>query len=358
MSRFETLTAGDVRRALARETRTEKDLEALLSPAAEPFLEEMAVLVREQTLRRFGREILLFAPLYLANHCESRCAYCGFAAGNPVARTKLTPEGIRAEGEALAARGYRHILLLTGCSRSHTPPEYIRGAVTVLREFMPVLALEVYPLEEEEYRGLYTAGAEELTVYQETYDRELYRKYHPPGPKSDYDYRLETPDRACRAGFKRVTIGPLLGLAPWREELYQTGLHADRLTRSYPHTEIGLSLNRMKPHSGGMEPPFPVSDRALVQGLLALRLYCPASGVSLSTREGARFRDRVLPLGVTRLSAGSLTTVGGYAGPAAAGDNGQFATDDGRTLEEMMTAVQGAGYQPVLKAGDRWEEVS
>jgi 2-iminoacetate synthase len=355
MTRFDLFTERDVDRALGRSKLSEKDLAALLSPAAEYRLEEMARLVRAQTLRRFGREILLFAPLYLSSHCESRCSYCGFAAGKQVARKKLSLDEIRAEGEALHRRGYRHILLLIGCSRRETPPEYIREAVLALRDLFPVLALEVYPLEEGEYRDLYRAGAEELTVYQETYDRDLYRLHHPPGPKSDYDYRLDTPDRACRAGLKRVTVGPLLGLAPWREELYQTGLHAARLAERYPVTEIGLSLNRMRHHAGGLEPPHPVGTKALVQGLLALRLFLPGSGVSISTREEASLRDRILPLGITRLSAGSLTTVGGYAEGVSDITSGQFEVGDTRSLDSVMEAVTRAGYQPVLKTGDRWE---
>lgn len=348
------ITAQDVERALARDTLTERDYLALLSPAARAFLEPMAQKARRLTIQHFGRVIVLYTPLYLSNYCVNRCLYCGLNAANQIARKTLTLKEIEAEGKAIAATGLRHLLLLTGESRHHAPLSYLVEAAGILRPYFSSLGIEVYPLETEEYRTLLEAGIDSLTIYQEVYDEEIYMQVHQAGPKRDYRYRLEAPERGCQAGMVSVNIGALLGLNDWRREAFITGLHAAYLQDHYWATEIAVSFPRLRPHAGSnFIPPIKVTDADLVQMMLALRLYRPRVGITISTRERPELRDRLVMLGVTKLSAGSSTEVGGRT--TADKGEAQFEVADRRTVAEIYQMVLRQGYQPVLKD---WEPLA
>lgn len=341
-----------VERALQAATLTLADFAALCSVAAEPYLEEMARRAQAATLRHFGRAIQLYTPLYLSDHCDNACAYCGFRAGNAQARRTLTVAEARAEAEAIAGEGFAQVLLLTGDSRRCAPVAYLCDCVAALHPRFASIGLEIYALAEDEYARLSAAGADTLTIYQETYERELYARVHPRGPKADYDFRYAAPLRAARAGMRAVTLGVLLGLGDWRAEARQLAAHAAELHAKAPAADIGFALPRVRPQCGGFAAPRPVADRHLVQLLCALRLLAPRAPLTISTRESAALRDALLPLGVTHLSAGSHTAVGARTTAAGAAAAGQFAIDDRRSLAEVMAAVRRQGYLPVLK--DWW----
>lgn len=338
--------AADVERALSRERLDEVDLLALLSPAAEPYLEEMAQKAHWLTVRNFGRTISLFTPLYLANYCGNQCAYCSYNAYNQIQRRKLNLEEVQKEGKAIAETGLQHLLLLTGESRQKSGPDYIKDCVKVLRPYFVSIGIEVYPLEEEEYRMLYEAGVDAFTMFQEAYDQEVYAAVHLAGPKRNHRYRLDAPERACGAGIPSVNIGALLGLAEWRNETFFTALHAEYLQKNYPGVELAISVPRLRPHVGTFQPTSStVTDAVLVQIILAYRLFLPRVGITLSTRESPELREALLPLGITKMSAGSLTSVGGYSDETEAGSS-QFEIADDRPVGEIVALLRDKGYQP------------
>lgn len=344
---FEQFTAEDVKRAIQSERVSPLGLLVLLSPASQPYLEEMAQKARQLTLKHFGKTMALFTPLYLANFCTNQCVYCGFNTHNRIKRKKLSFAEVEREGMAIAATGLQHILLLTGESRVKSGPDYIKACVELLRPHFASIGIEVYPLEEAEYRELVEAGVDSLTMFQEVYDEVRYREVHPGGPKADYHFRLGAPERACRAGMAEVTLGALLGLGDWRTEAFSTALHGAYLLKRYPDVQISFSLPRMRPHTGSFEPEKPVTDSELVQILLAYRLFLPTAGITISTRESPSLRDALLPLGITRMSAGSLTSVGGYADTLDTGSN-QFEIADERSVAEIVAMLYRNGYQPVF----------
>lgn len=330
---------------------TPERLMALLSPAAEPFLERMARKAQGETLRHFGRTIQLFTPIYISNYCANRCLYCGFSASNIFDRLQLSPEQLEDEAKAIAATGLRQVLVLTGDALKKATPAYIANSLEILRRYFPALGLEIYAMTEAEYAELVAAGADSLTIYQETYDEALYAGLHISGPKKDFLFRLGAPERAARAGVRAVNVAALLGLDDWRRDVFFTGLHAWWLRRRYPHLEIGVSLPRLRPCKGDENltyTPRTVEDRHLVQALLALRIFLPEVGITISTRESASFRDQLVPLGVTRLSAGVTTAVGGHV--VQDEENvPQFAISDDRSVDAVAAMLQGKGYQPVYK---------
>jgi 2-iminoacetate synthase len=340
---------GDVRRALDKDVLNEKDFAVLLSPAAGGELEALARRARDETMRRFGRARQLFAPLYLGNYCTNRCVYCGFHAGSGIKkRSALTPEEIDAEAEALYATGLRRVLILTGDAPKRTGADYIAAAAAVLARRFSSVGIEVPSQSVEDYARITRAGADSMTMFQETYDPELYARLHPAGPKRDFAYRLDAPQRAAAAGMRGVNLGALLGLGDWRGDIFMTGMHALFLQRRFPGLEIGFSLPRIRPaETAGAFRPSPVSDRDFVQALTALRCFMPHACITLSTRESAFMRDKLLPLGVTRLSAGVSTGVGGYARPEPK-NNVQFAIDDKRSVSEMAADLEKLGYRPVF----------
>jgi 2-iminoacetate synthase len=343
---FSRVTEVDVRRALGQDRLGALDYLTLLSPCAETCLEEMACKAHRLTVQHFGRTMRLFTPMYVANHCVNRCRYCGFNAGNKLHRTRLTLPEVDAEARIIAATGLKHILLLTGESRKHSPVSYMKECVEVLARYFNSICIEVYPLAEAEYHALTEAGVDGLTIYQETYDRDAYAYLHPAGPKRDYLFRLDAPERGCRGGMRSVGVGALLGLADWRREAFLTGLHADYLQRSYPDVEVSISPPRIRPHLGGFQPAVDVTDRNLVQYVTAFRLFMPRSGITLSTRETAPFRDNMTRLGITKMSGGTSTAVGGHS---HSDETGQFEISDERSVAEMAAMLYEQGYQPVYK---------
>ncbi|MBR9979935.1 MAG: 2-iminoacetate synthase ThiH [Desulfatitalea sp.] len=348
---FSRVTADDVERAIEKEKLGERDLLALLSPRAADFLEPMARVAQRLTVQYFGRTVQLFIPLYIANHCSNQCLYCGFNRSHAIVRRKLTLAEIAAEARAIAGSGMQHILVLTGEAREVTPMDYLEAALGLLKAHFASVSVEIFPMEENEYARLKAIGVDGLTLYQEVYDPAVYGQVHQAGPKTDYRYRLDAPERGARAGFRAVNIGPLLGLGEKRREVFFAALHARYLDDRYLETEVGLSLPRINPAEGGFQPAYPVNDREFVQFLMALRLFLPRAGITVSTRERAAFRDRLLPLGVTRLSAGSCTGVGGYAAPQRR-ETPQFEIADHRDVEAVARAIADLGYQPVYKDWD------
>ncbi|PID39259.1 MAG: 2-iminoacetate synthase ThiH [Proteobacteria bacterium] len=343
----DSVTDGDVRRTLGKRSLSWEDYLILLSPSAQPHLEQMARKAHHLTISQFGRTMVLFTPLYLSSFCANSCLYCGFNRDNRIARRQLTLEEVEIEAKAIADTGLKHILILTGDAPNKAGVDYVEACCAVLKRYFPAIGIEIYALTQPEYRRLIDAGVDSLTLYQETYNQSLYAHLHPRGPKRNYRFRLDAPEAACRAGMRAVSIGALLGLDDWRRDAFFTGLHASYLQDRYPDTEIGVALPRMRPHAGGYQPEHSVSDHQIVQIMTALRLFMPRVGITISTRESAEFRDHLLPLGVTRMSAGSCTAVGGHTDD---GENiGQFDISDERSVPEMAAMLRRAGWQPVYK---------
>jgi 2-iminoacetate synthase len=348
---FDRVTPTQVEVALAKEKLSEKDFLALLSPAASGYLEVMARKAHNLTRQYFGRTIQLFIPLYISNFCANECVYCGFHRANKISRKKLSLAEIEVEAKAIAATGMRHLLLLTGEAPGVTPMDYLEDAVRLLKKYFASVAIEIMPLDEDDYHRLRMAGVDGLTLYQETYDQGRYALVHKAGRKTDYRYRLEAPERGARAGFRMVNIGPLLGLGEVRSEVFYCGLHAKYLDDTFLQTEIALSLPRMNPAEGNYQPEFSADDRTFVQFMTALRCFLPRAGITVSTRESAAFRDNLIRLGATRFSAGSCTGVGGYGQRQETGTP-QFEITDERGVDEVVQAIRDAGYQPVYKDWD------
>ncbi len=350
VAQIEAKTATDVQRALAAEQLSNDDYMALLSPAAENFLEAMAQKAHAITLKRFGRTVLLYAPIYLSNECHNGCLYCGFSVHNKVPRRTLNLDEIEQDARILHDQGFRHVLLLTGEAPGLIGNDFIAAAAKRVRPLFSSIGIEVYPMETAGYKEMIDAGVDALTVYQETYDPELYAQLHPSGRKRNYRFRLETPERAGAAGLRRIGIGFLLGLGDFRSEAFFAGLHGRYLAHHYWRTLLSVSFPRLRPAEGGFQPLNSVSDRKFVQLLCAMRLLLHDAGLVLSTRENAELRDNLLPLGITQMSAGSSTAPGGYAEKNSATE--QFAIDDDRTPAEIATLLQARGYDPVWKDWD------
>jgi 2-iminoacetate synthase len=343
---------GDVDRALRARRRSLADFAALLSPAAAARLEDMARIAHATTVQRFGRTIHLFAPLYLSNECVSVCTYCGFSAGNEIARRTLTPADVAEEAATLAERGFRHVLLVAGEHARIVSKDYLVECVQAVAPLVPQVSLEVQVWDTDTYRRLVDAGCDGLVVYQEAYDPQTYELVHLKGKKRNYAWRLAAPDRGAAAGMRRLGIGALLGLdADWRREAIFLAAHARALTRRWWRCEVSVALPRLRPAAGGYEPDAPVGDAEFVQLLCALRIVLPDTGITLSTREDTQLRDAMLPLGVTLVSAGSHTEPGGYAAESDA--EPQFSVSDTRSPDEVATAIRAAGYDPVWKDWQR-----
>lgn len=349
---FAQLSDLAIERSIACDKPGLVDFLNLLSPRAANHLEAMAQRAHELTVRQFGRTIQMFIPLYLANHCNNQCAYCGFNHGNEIPRRKLSLEEIEAEARAIAETGMQHVLMLTGEAPRITPIDYLVEAARCLKRHFASVAIEIYPLAVADYQQLNAAGVDAVTVFQETYDRAVYRRVHLGGKKRDFQWRLDAPERAAQGGMRLVNIGPLLGLAePWRD-IFMTGLHARYLENNYLDTEVAVSLPRLNAAEGDFLPDYQVDDRSFVQFMTALRIFLPRAGITISTRESAAFRDRILPLGATRYSAGSSTGVGGYA-DLSEQRTPQFEITDGRSVAAVVQAIAERNYQPVFKDWDR-----
>jgi 2-iminoacetate synthase len=356
------------------------DFAALISPAGSEILETLGRRAHAMTQQRFGKTIRLFAPLYLSNECINNCSYCGFSRDNPILRVTLSLDEMRREAQALKAHGFRNILLVAGEHPKFVSNGYLRDCIAALHGDWPSVSLEVGPMETEEYRPLVAAGADGLVVYQETYDRQVYAKMHTAGPKRNFDWRLETPERAYAAGFRRLGISPLYGLADWRLEALSAAAHADYLLRNCWRAALTISTVRIRPCAGEFQALTHISDRELAQLICAIRIMFPDVGIVLSTRETPKLRDGLIPLGVTMMSAGARTEPGGYTGAGrekihqtvrgkivelASGASewapqeghptnatGQFNVGDERPPQEVAELIRKLGYEPVWKDWD------
>lgn len=347
---FSGFSSADIMAAIDAKRQDERQLLALLSPAAENCLEEMASLAHNLTLKHFGKTIQLYTPMYLSNYCDNQCSYCGFNHNNEVSRRKLTLEEVEKEASAISSTGLEHILILTGESQEMSPLTYIKDCVRILKKYFSSISIEIYALTESEYSDLIGEGVDSLTLYQETYNEKVYTAVHKEGPKKDYLFRLDAPERAAKNGIRNVNIGVLLGLNDWRREVFFTGLHAKYLQDNFSSVEIGASIPRLKSHLGEFKIPSVVSDKNMAQIITALRIFLPRLGISLSTREAPKLREDLLPLGITRISAGSSTKVGGHAVVSEESFNlPQFEISDTRSVEEIKAMLTQKGYQPVLK---------
>jgi 2-iminoacetate synthase len=347
------VTVTDVERALSEPAGrySLSRLLALVSPAAAGYLEEMARQAHELTLRRFGRTIQLYAPLYVSNYCVNKCLYCGFNTSHTFKRTRLTLDEAVADADVIASEGFRHILLVSGEDTKGASVEYLAELAVRLRPKFSSTTIEVYPMEQEQYARLLAAGIDGVTLYQETFDREVYANYHPAGAKADYDRRLATHDMAAGAGMRRLGIGVLLGLADWRLETLALGEHAHYLMKNYWRAQISFSFPRIRPATdveGRMFEYIP-GDAEMVQMMLALRLCFGDAGLTISTRERADFRDHLIRLGITQMSAGSRTSPGGYT---HADNTEQFTIDDDRTAAQVAEMIREQGFEAVWKDWD------
>lgn len=344
---YEDYTEADVRRALAHDSRSPEDFAALLSPAAMPYLEEMAQLARQETKKHFGNSVYMFTPLYIANYCENYCIYCGFNCHNKINRAKLNREEIEGEMEAIAKTGLQEVLILTGESRHMSDVRYIGEACKIAKKYFRVIGLEVYPMNSDEYAYLHECGADYITVFQETYNSDKYETLHLAGHKRVFPYRLNTQERAIIGGMRGVGFAALLGLDDFRKDAYATGMHAYLLQRKYPHAEIAFSCPRLRPIINNDKiNPMDVHEAELVQVITAYRLFMPFANITISTRECARVRDNVIDIAATKISAGVSVGIGGHEGEEK-GD-GQFEISDGRTVEEVYEAILAKGLQPVM----------
>jgi 2-iminoacetate synthase len=351
-------------------SRTISQFVALLEPIQDAHLARLADQSQALTRRFFGRTMRLFAPLYLSSECINNCQYCGFSRDNPILRVTLSIDEVEAEARYLIRQGFRNILLVSGEHPKFVSNGYLLDVVRRLVSFVPSVSIEVAPMEADAYRPLASAGAEGLIVYQETYDRAAYAEVHTAGPKRDFDWRLETPERAYTAGFRRIGIAPLFGLADWRSEAIALAEHVEYLLKQCWRSQLTVSLPRLRPAAGGFQPRHGFSDRDLIQVLCALRITFPQVGIVLSTRESPEFRDALMPIGVTMMSAGSRTEPGGYTGQGkhslhltvkgritqtaegVAKADGQFEVDDRRSPNQIAAALRAKGLEPVWKDWD------
>lgn len=345
-------TADDVIAALNNPHRTVDNFMALISPAALPFLEEMAIESNRITQERFGKVIQMYIPLYVSNYCQNACVYCGFNHTNKIKRKMLTMEEIDGEVEAIRKLGYKHILLVSGEAPAKTNAQYYNEVIKRIRPHFSQIAIEVQPLDTDEYQTLHDSGLGFVCVYQETYNQKAYPDYHPAGKKADYRYRLETPDRVGQANVQKIGIGALLGLEDWRTDSFFTALHLKYLEKTYWRTKYSISLPRLRPHAGNFMPKDPISDKEMVQLICAYRLLDRDVEISISTRESSVFRDHVIKLGATSMSAESSTEPGGYVDQHR--ELEQFAINDSRSTVEMAEAIRAQGYEPVWKDWDAW----
>jgi len=347
---FHNVLARDIKAAIETERQSEFQFLALLSPAAENYLEDMAQKAHSLTLRHFGRAIQLYTPMYLSNYCENQCAYCGFNSKNNIARKRLNLEEVEKEAAFISSTGLRHILILTGESRKKSSLWYIKGCIKILKKYFSSISIEIYALTENEYAEIAAEGVNGLTLYQETYDEIIYDRVHKRGPKKDYMFRLDAPERAAKNGIRNVNIGVLLGLNDWRKEILFMGLHAKYLQDKFYDVEIGSSIPRLRPHVGEFKISSDISDKNIAQIIIALRIFLPQLGITISTRENSKLREDLLPLGITSMSAGSSTKVGGrIIGSQEELNLPQFEISDTRNVEEIKAMLAAKGYQPVLK---------
>jgi len=350
---FDLVTDEMVLESIHREKRDKYDFLNLLSKRAKNHLETMAVKSKELTEQWFGRTISLYLPIYISNYCSNECTYCGFNKKNKISRKHLEIYEIEKEAIAIAKTGIKHILLLTGEAEKLVSLEYLGDAVEVLKKHFSSVSIEIYPMEVNQYEFLKKKGVDGLTIYQETYDKKRYKEVHLSGKKSNYYFRLNTPERGAKANLRAVNIGALFGLANLQKEAFFSGIHAEYLMNGYLNTEFSVSLPRINSAEGNFKTNYQLDDSTFVQFLLAYRLFLPRLGINISTRERADFRDNLLNLGVTKFSGGSKTAVGGYTKEDKSTE--QFEISDKRSIEEIVAMIKSKEYQVIYKD---WEQIS
>ena len=348
---YDKYTAKDVENAINAVNRTPEDFAALLSPAALPYLEQMAQAAKIEKEKHFGNSICFFTPIYIANYCENYCIYCGFNCHNKIKRAKLNYEEIEEEMQAIAKTGLQEILILTGESKKMSSVEYIGKACKIARKYFKVIGLEVYPMNSDEYAYLHKCGADYVTVFQETYNSDKYETLHLAGHKRIYPYRLNAQERALKGGMRGVGFAALLGLDDFRKDAFATGMHAYLLQRKYPHAEIAFSCPRLRPIiNNDRINPKDVHEAQLLQVVTAYRLFMPFASITVSTRECARVRDNLMNIAATKISAGVSTGIGSHSDDIEDSDKGdeQFEISDGRDVKEVYNDLVKIGLQPVM----------
>lgn len=348
--KLDRATVSDVAYSLQKKNKTIEDFLHLISPAAAQQLERMAVMAQTITQKRFGKTIQLYAPLYLSNECQNICTYCGFSLDNTLKRKTLSDTELMIEATALKSMGVNHVLLVSGEANKIVGVPYFLNAVRKLRPHFANISIEVQPLSEEEYLELHHEGVHSVLVYQETYHQEVYKEYHPKGKKSNFHFRLETPDRIGRAGIHKIGLGVLLGLEDWRVDSFFNALHIDYLQKEYWKSRFSVSFPRLRPAEGIIEPNFIMDDKDLLQLICAYRIWNEDLEISISTRENEKFRNHIVSLGATAMSAGSKTNPGGYAVDKESLE--QFETSDERSMDEIRKMIKKSGYDPVMKDWD------
>ena len=343
-------TAQDVQHALQTSKRDLEDFKALISPAAMPFLEMLAQKSRQITQKRFGKTIQMYVPLYLSNECQNICTYCGFSFDNKIKRKTLNDQEVIAEVEVLKSMGFDHVLLVTGEASQTVGVPYLKRVIQLIRPYFSHISMEVQPLDETDYTELIAEGLNTVLVYQETYHEEDYKLHHPKGKKSNFQYRLETPERLGKAEIHKMGLGVLIGLEDWRTDCFYTALHLDYLEKTFWKTKYSISFPRLRPFSGGLEPKVVMSDAELVQLICAYRIFNEEVELSISTRENEIFRENVVNLGITAMSAGSKTNPGGYKVDTQSLE--QFEISDERSPAEIAQMIKNQGYEPVWKDWD------
>lgn len=342
-------TENDVRRALEHDEKTVDDFKVLLSPAALPLLEEIAEAARAETKKHFGNSVNMFTPLYISNYCENYCIYCGFNCHNKIHRAKLNAEEIEHEMQAIAKTGLQEILILTGESKKMSDVKYIGEACKIARKYFKVVGLEVYPMNSDEYRYVHECGADYVTVFQETYNSDKYETLHLAGHKRIFPYRVNTQERALMGGMRGVGFAALLGLSDFRKDAFATGMHAYLIQRKYPHAEIAFSCPRLRPIINNDKiNPKDVHEPQLLQVICAYRLFMPFASITISTRECQRFRDNVVDIAATKISAGVDVGIGGHDGEREKKGDEQFEISDSRNVDEVYKALTDKGLQPVM----------
>lgn len=349
---FENVTDQDVLRSLSKDRLDDCDVLNLLSKTAEKHLEKMAQKAHKLSVQYFGKTVCLYTPMYIANYCINQCVYCSYNIKSGIKRKKLNIDEIKKEGDAISQEGFKHLLVLTGESSFHSSKEYIGEAIEILKDKFPSIGIEVYPMETEDYKYIVEKGVEGLTVYQETYDEDIYKKVHIKGPKSNYRFRLDAPERGAKAGMRTLSIGALLGLNDFRKETFFTILHGKYLKKKYPHIELAYSTPRMRPFKGCFEELVDISDKNLVQAMICMRLFDPHAAINISTRESLEMRKHIIPLGVTKLSAGVSTDVGGHSQDEHS--TSQFEINDESGVKDIEKMLKSIGYQHVFKDWERF----
>lgn len=346
---YSSFTADDVRAALQAEVLSPQDFQALLSPAAEPFIEELARRAQQETRKHFGNSVMMFTPVYIANYCENYCIYCGFNCHNKIRRAKLDMNEVEHEFQEIAKTGLQEVLILTGESRRMSDVKYIGEACKIARKYFKVIGVEVYPMNSDEYHYLHECGVDYVTVFQETYNSDKYATLHLEGHKRIFPYRFYAQERAVMGGMRGVGFAALLGLDDFRKDAFATGYHAYLLQQKYPHAEIAISCPRLRPIINNETiNPKDVHEKQLLQVICAYRMFLPFASITISTRECERFRDNIIKIAATKISGGVSVGIGGHGEDGEEKGDEQFDISDGRSVQEVYEAIEKAGMQPVM----------